>query len=340
MNVVHYLNQFFAGAGGEEAAGMAPRRIEGAVGPGRGLGLDVRRTLACGDDYFGEHERAAVERLLAWLEDDRPDVFVCGPAFGSGRYGYACGVLAREASRIGIPAVAAMHPENPGVLAADGTAYIVPTEGNVAAMRKTLPLMAALATKLAEGTSVGSAQEEGYLPRSSGGIRTNRIDERTGAERAIDLLLSKLEGRVHTEISTNFDRVAPPPALEDVGNTLIALVTEAGCVPQGNPDHLPSRRSHVWLRYPIDGVASLSADRYETVHGGFDTAAAIEDPNRLVPLDAVRSLESAGRIGSVHPFFYTTSGVDTPVATAAKFGQEIAQELKDGEVRAVVLTGT
>ena len=37
MIVVHYLNQFFAGLGGEEAAGLAPRRIGGAVGPGRGL---------------------------------------------------------------------------------------------------------------------------------------------------------------------------------------------------------------------------------------------------------------------------------------------------------------
>ena len=41
MKVVHYLNQFFAGLGGEEAAGTPPQRIDGAVGPGRGLGIDV-----------------------------------------------------------------------------------------------------------------------------------------------------------------------------------------------------------------------------------------------------------------------------------------------------------
>ena len=46
MKVVHYLNQFFAGLGGEEAAGTPPQRIEGAVGPGRGLGIDVGVTLA------------------------------------------------------------------------------------------------------------------------------------------------------------------------------------------------------------------------------------------------------------------------------------------------------
>ena len=117
MTVVHYLNQFFAGLGGEEAAGTEPVRIEGATGPGRGLegvGLSIDVTLACGDDYFGEHEAEALSRLLGWLEEIGPDVLVCGPAFGSGRYGYACGSLAREAGRRGIPVVSAMTGTAPG----------------------------------------------------------------------------------------------------------------------------------------------------------------------------------------------------------------------------------
>ena len=123
-------------------------------------------------------------------------------------------------------------------------------------------------------------------------------------------------------------------------NATLALVTESGCVPQGNPDGLPSRRSHKWLRYSLEGVPSLDPDRYQTVHGGFDTSAANQDPNRLVPLDAVCQLEATGRIGRVHDRFYTTTGVDTPVATAARFGQEIAKELRDAGVEAVLLTGT
>ena len=79
---------------------------------------------------------------------------------------------------------------------------------------------------------------------------------------------------------------------------------------------------------------------YESVHAGFDTTAANADPNRLVPLDAARELERRGSFGSLHEAFYTTSGVDTPVATAAKFGQEIAAELRDADVGAVILTGT
>jgi glycine reductase complex component B subunit gamma len=60
----------------------------------------------------------------------------------------------------------------------------------------------------------------------------------------------------------------------------------------------------------------------------------------LVPLDIVRLLEREGRIGSVHDAFYTTTGNGTPVAAATKFGQEIAEELKESGVEAVVLSGT
>jgi len=34
MRVVHYLNQFFGGLGGEEQAGMLLEIREGAIGPG------------------------------------------------------------------------------------------------------------------------------------------------------------------------------------------------------------------------------------------------------------------------------------------------------------------
>ena len=340
MTVVHYVNQFFAGLGGEEAAGHAPVRLDGPQGPGRGLaaaGLGVDVTIACGDDFFGEQESAALEILLGWLDELRPDALVCGPSFGSGRYGYACGVLAREAGRRGVPVVAAMTPDSPGVLAAEGAAYIVPTGSNVAGMREALPIVASLASRLAAGEPIGPPDLEGYLPR---GLRVNALADRTGAQRAIDLLVAKLAGDVRTEVAPSGDRVAPPPPVSDLRSVRLALVTEAGCVPQGNPDRLPTRHSNVWLRYPIAGVDSLAGGEYESVHAGFDTAAANADPNRLVPLDAARELERAGAIASLHDVFYTTSGVDTPVATAAKFGQEIAAELRAAKVGAVILTGT
>jgi glycine reductase len=340
VTVVHYLNQFFAGLGAEEAAGHEPVRLEGAHGPGRGLaaaGLTIVETIACGDDFFGEHESEALEILLRWLDELHPEVLVCGPSFGSGRYGYACGVLAREAGRRGIPVVAAMTPDSPGVLAAEGAAYIVPTGSNVSSMREALPAMASLAARLASGETIAGPDDEGYLPR---GLRINALAERNGAERAIDLLLAKLGGDVRTEVAPTGDRVAPPPPVVDLASTRLALVTEAGCVPQGNPDRLPTRHSNMWLRYPIADVATMASGAYESVHAGFDTSAGNDDPNRLVPLDAARELERDGDVGVVHDAFYTTSGVDTPVAAAAKFGQEIAAELIEARVGAVILTGT
>lgn len=340
MTVVHYLNQFFAGLGGEEATDHAPVRLDGPQGPGRGLaaeGFTVDVTLACGDDHFGEHEDEAIRTLLAWIDELDPDVLVCGPAFGSGRYGYACGVLAREAARRGVPVVTAMTPDSPGVLAAEGAAFIVPTTSNVAGMRAVLPVIAGLATRLSAGEAVGGPEEEGYLPR---GLRVNARADHQGAVRAIGLALARLAGEVRTEVEPTGDRVPPPPALADLSDATIALVTEAGCVPQGNPDRLPTRRANVWLRYPIDGVASFSPDRYQTVHAGFDTTHANADPNRLVPLDAARALKAAGRFGRLHEEFFTTSGVDTPVATAAKFGREMAEECREAGVQAVILTGT
>jgi glycine reductase complex component B subunit gamma len=336
VRAVHYVNQFFAGLGGEDKAKTPPTQLEGAVGPGRGLaaeGIEVAATISCGDDYFAEREEEALAALLGYLEHHRPDVLVAGPAFGSGRYGYACGALAAAAAERGIPAVTAMHPENPGVDAA-GKAYVVPTAVNVAGMRDALPRLARVAAALGEGRE---PKETDVLAR---GPRRNYFAEKTGAERAIDLLLAKLAGETRTEVGGGLDRVSPPAPVANLAETLVALVTEAGCVPQGNPDRLPSVRAQGWFRYGLDGEETLSAARYESVHGGFDVTLANEDPNRLVPLDTARALEREGRIGRLHEAFYTTTGNGTPVVTATGFGREIAAELKNAGVGAVLLSGT
>jgi glycine reductase complex component B subunit gamma len=343
VRAVHYLNQFFAGLGGEEAAQTPPTRLEGAVGPGRGLaaelrGIEIVATLACGDDHFGEHEEDALARLLELLEAERPDVLVAGPAFGSGRYGFACARFSRTAAeRLGVPALAAMHEENPGVSVAEGAVPIAATAVNVAGMREALPRMARLAEALVSGRELGPPDEEGYVPR---GLRRNRIAEKPGAERAIDLLLAKLSGDTRSEVASGFDRVPPPAAVRDLAYALVALVTEAGCVPQGNPDRLPTIRAQGWLRYALGDAGTLAAGRYESVHGGFDVTLANEDPNRLVPLDTVSTLAAEGRLGRVHDVFYTTTGNGTPVAASARFGREIAAELRDAGVEAVLLSGT
>jgi glycine reductase complex component B subunit gamma len=342
VRAVHYLNQFFAGIGGEDKAGAPPARFDGPVGPGRGLataldGIEIVATVACGDDYFAEHEEAATAELLALIEAETPGILLAGPAFGSGRYGYACAKVARASAEAGIPAVAAMHEENPGVTAAGPRVFVVPAAVNVAGMRDVLPRLAELAERLASRADLGPPEEEGYLPR---GLRRNVRHDRSGAERAVELLLAKLSGRTETEAKGGAERVPPPPPVADLSTALLALVTEAGCVPQGNPDRLPSVRAGRWLRYSVEGEPRLEPGRYESVHGGFDVALANEDPNRLVPLDTVAALVEEGRIGRLHDRYYTTTGNGTPVAAATAFGQEIAEELRTAGVQAVLLSGT
>jgi betaine reductase len=342
VRAVHYLNQFFAGLGGEDKAKTQPTRFDGPVGPGRGLaaaleGIEIVATVACGDDYFAEGEEAATAELLALIRAASPGLVLAGPAFGSGRYGYACARVARAAAEAGIPAVAAMHEENPGVSAAGGKVLVVPTAVNVAGMRDALPRLAALAGKVVSGEELGPPEEEGYLPR---GLRRNVHHGKPGAERAVELLLAKLAGETRTEAQGAADPVPPPAPVADLSSALLALVTEAGCVPQGNPDRLPSIRAGAWLRYSLAGETRLEPGRYECVHGGFDVALANDDPNRLVPLDTVSALVEEGRIGRLHDRFYTTTGNGTPVATATEFGRAIAAELRDAGVQAVLLSGT
>lgn len=96
FRVVHYINQFFANVGGEEMAHIAPELREGKVGPGaafetawKGEAVIVN-TIVCGDSFFAEHEKEAKETVVNWVKEIKPDMFIAGPAFNAGRYGYAC----------------------------------------------------------------------------------------------------------------------------------------------------------------------------------------------------------------------------------------------------------
>ena len=64
--IVHYLNQFFGGIGGEDKADFQPEVREEIIGPGMalnaGLGDDyeIVATVICGDNYFGENLDKAI----------------------------------------------------------------------------------------------------------------------------------------------------------------------------------------------------------------------------------------------------------------------------------------
>ena len=344
--VVHYLNQFYAGIGGEEKANIPPMIKEGAVGPGRplqqalGEEVEIVATVVCGDSYFAENIEAAAESVVEPVSPYKPDVFVAGPAFNAGRYGIACGAACSAISKkLGIPVVTAMYKENPALELYRKEVYIIPTAGSVRGMAETIPKMATFVRKLGLRQKIGLPEEEGYFPR---GIRVNQFVGRTGAERAVDMLLSKLRGEpFQTEYPMpTFERVPPSPVVKELHSATIALVTTGGIVPLGNPDRIEAASASKFAEYNIAGVYDLTPDAYQTCHGGYDPVYANNDPDRILPLDAMRALEKDGTIGKLYDRYYVTVGNATSVDNAQRFGKVIAEKLKAADVEGVILTST
>jgi len=339
VRIVHYVNQFFGGRGGEEAADRPIECRAGAIGPAIGLQqalgerAEVVATIVGGDTYVSEHEAHAAAAIAECVRANQADVLVAGPAFNAGRNGLACVLACRSA---GIPAVAAMHPDNPAVDASRRHVYILPTGTSAADMRRALNALAEFGYKLGKGQTIGGATAEGYLPR---GFRRNEHVARPAAQRMLDMLHAKLAGQPYvSEIPIqSFEVVPPAPPLKDPKTALLAIVSEAGVVPRGNPDRIKFSAATNWATYSLDVV---EVGGVEVVHGGFDASFANADPNRVLPVDALRDLVATGEIGGLLDRYYVTVGNGTPVETCAAFGAAIAADLHRAGVTGVVLPST
>jgi len=343
--VVHYINQFYAGIGGEEFAGHKPEVRDGAVGPGMALAAsfgdkaEIIKTVVCGDSYFSENLEEAKKAVLDMVKSANPDIFIAGPAFNAGRYGFACSTICDAVqNELNIPVLTGMFEENPGADLKDKM-YIIATKNSAAGMRDAAPKMAALALKLVGKEPIGASIEEGYLP---GGARVNFFDKERGSKRAVDMLLNKMAGKpfVTEYPMPDFDRVEPNPAVKDVKSATIALVTSGGIVPKGNPDRIESSSASKYGEYDITGVNDLTEETYETAHGGYDPVYANVDADRVLPVDVMRDYEKEGVIGKLHHLFYTTVGNGTAIKSSKAFAAEFAQKLKADNVQAVILTST
>jgi glycine reductase len=358
LRVVHYLNQFFGQEGQEDKAGMQFVVKDGPVGPGVALQKilgekgEVIATIICGDNYFAENLDQAVGEGLELIRRYKPDLFFAGPAFESGRYGIACGAICRSVQgNLCIPALTGMAEENPGVDLYRRDVYICRTEKSTVKMVDCLIRMVDLAVKLrsyerglkaSSGEHPPKPEVNGYFAR---GMLKNELCERTGAERGIDMLLAKIQGRpFKTEIELPKRRVSQPapPIKKHLADCEIALISDGGLVPKGNPDGLKGRGNLTWATYEIDGFLpeNYSAFRYEVVHTGYFPVQVLENPNRLVPADVMRELARGGFIGKLHPLFYSTSGNATDPKICDEMGEEIAKQLKDKRVDGAILTST
>lgn len=346
MRVVHYLNQFFGGVGGEEKAGMRLEEREGAAGPGRlleqllGGNAKIVKTLVCGDNYAVEHQDEVIASVLKKVREAKAELFIAGPCFEAGRYGMISGALCSAVqSELAIPVVTAMAGENPGADLYREALYIIDSGPSSAKMRDVLVKMAELAKKLVAREEIGLPGEEGYLRR---GLIRDEFVEQTAAKRLVDMVMAKVTGGPFESemVPTSFEPIPMPPAVKDLSKARVMLITDGGLVPKGNPDRIEGSAATRWGAYSIEGLDDLKGDDYEISHGGYDPRFVQEDPDRLVPLDAMREMEREGKIGKLHNEFLSTSGLANPLSNTRRIGREMAEKVKKEGIDAVILTST
>ena len=343
LRAVCFINQFFGQIGGERRAGVGLSVSEEPVGPAAlfdsllGSEGEVVATIICGDNYFAENIEEATKKSLELIKKYSPDLLFCGPAFNAGRYGMSCGSVASAAGKaLCIPAITGMHPENPAAEIFRRDTYIIKTGIRSSQMRTVAEKMARLALRLARGEKVGSAADEGYIKRDR--IR-NEVLEKNAARRSVDMLLNKLRGEEYeTELPLPvFKQARPAPPIEDLKNAKVAIVSDGGLIPVGNPDGMRAHSCMNWGKYDLDEL--LRGSHY-VIHNGYDGTFALEDPNRLYPGDALREAGEQRLIGEMGTEVYVTSGNCMAIATAEEMGKEMARDLLDSGVAAAILTST
>lgn len=348
MKVIHYINQFFAGIGGEEAADTKPVITTDLIGPSSLLqsllkdGDEVVATIVCGDNYYGENIETAPDEILALIKDIEFDALVAGPAFRAGRYGVACGDFCKKVSeQLKKITITSMNDENPGVEMFRQFIYIVPGGASAASMRKDLPKVVDNLYKIYNSPTLLPQSELDIFTRSKRHQVLNG-HQQPASKRAVSMLLKKLDNKEYvTELPIPKNDKVPIMTLEKpLSEARIAIVTSGGIVPVDNPDRIQSASATRWGKYDVSGMDALKSGEFKTIHAGFDPKAANEDPNVITPIDVMRYFEKEGYIGSLDKYFYSTVGTGTTENEARRMGEEIVDHLKETDVDAVLLVST
>lgn len=343
---IHYINQFFAGIGGEDKADYKPEIKQELIGPSIAingmLDAEVTHTIICGDNYIGTNTEEAVEQILKFLEDKEFDIFTAGPAFQAGRYGFACGTICKAVKeKFGVPVITSMNEENPGVDMFKKDIFIFKGGKSAAKLRNDAKVMASFANKIINKEELLSVDIEGYFER---GIRHQvwLSDKKPASKRGVEMLLKKLNDEPYqTElVIPKKDVIAIAPAVKNLSKARIALINTGGIVPVDNPDKIQSASATRWARYDITQMSSLKSGEFKTIHAGFDPAAADSDPNVIMPVDVMKDLLKEGKYGYLHPYFYSTVGTGTTQTEASRMGREMLKYLQEDNIDAVVLVST
>ena len=350
MRVLHYVNQFFAGIGGEEKASVPMNSLKGAIGPGKRLqsllenSAEVVVTVYCGDDYFVEHQEEVLTSTLKIAQEHGIEVVISGPAFLAGRYGFACAEICHFLSSSGgYFGISAMSKNNPAVLTykqhKNRRTYLFPTPDHVSRMEESLSKIASFVSKLARGEVETLASEDGYIKR---GIRIPLVADKSGAKRTIYLLLDKMaDSPFVSEIPFETREViAAAPPIANLKEAQLALASTAGVHAAGNPYAFKAFSNTQWKKYPIGNLNSMTDVEWCVIHGGTSTLYMSQNPNFAVPLDVCKEMQGEGVFKRLYPFFYATTGVGASVSIMESIGKEIAIDMKKEGVSGVLLVST
>lgn len=159
-------------------------------------------------------------------------------------------------------------------------------------------------------------------------------------ERCLDMLLAKYHGqKFQTEVIMTAPEKAVVPKLKcALADATLLLITDGGLVPSFNPDRIPSSSASKFGIYSIKNMPRLNPDDFEVSHQGYDNSYVEEDPNRMIPLDALRSLEIEGKIKKIYPYFLSTTGVMMSKKQSEQIAKRMAQYAVTHAVDAVLIT--
>lgn len=159
-------------------------------------------------------------------------------------------------------------------------------------------------------------------------------------QRCLDMLLAKYYHQTYqSEVIMDSPNKSSIPSLScPLEEATLLLITDGGLVPKGNPDQIPSTSAEHFGVYSIKGDLRLDSADYEVNHQGYDNTFVEGDPNRLIPLDALRQLEQEGVVGKIYDAFLSTTGVMCSSAQSKRLGQKIARYVAAHPVDAVMIT--
>jgi glycine reductase len=250
--------------------------------------------------------------------------------------------------KLGIPSVTGMFQGNPGVELYRRDVYVCETGNNAVRMQESLQRMTNLGLKLVRGEQNqrlllpergGRPSEDCYFPR---GVLKNEYVDKNAAERSVDMLLAKVKNlSFQTEITfRKIQDTVPPPPIKEMSSCEIALISDGGLVPKGNPDRFRSRGNTLFSAYKTEDLlpGNQLSDQWEIAHTGYSNKEILADPNRLVPVDILKELEKQKIIGRLHSYFYSTSGNATLSEDCRRMGERIAEQLKRSGVGGAILT--